>query len=91
MDCKYSLICYFVSHSKPRCTTLPYTEAIVLETLRLSSIAPLGAPHRMTADTLFHGYFLPKDTTVISNLWAIHHDPKVWGEDVNEFRPEKVS
>ncbi|ODM92573.1 Farnesoate epoxidase [Orchesella cincta] len=68
---------------------LPYIEAIILETLRLSSIAPLGFPHRMTADTLFHGYFLPKDVTVIAGLYTIHHNPKIWGEDVNEFRPER--
>ncbi|ODM87553.1 Farnesoate epoxidase [Orchesella cincta] len=69
--------------------TLPWTEAIVLETLRLSSIAPLGVPHLMLADTMFHGYFLPKDVTVIAGLYTIHHDPKIWGEDVNEFRPER--
>ncbi|ODM94105.1 Methyl farnesoate epoxidase [Orchesella cincta] len=68
---------------------LPYTEAIILETLRLSSIAPLGVPHRMIADTIFHGYFLPKDVTVIAGLYTIHHDSKIWGKDVNEFRPER--
>ncbi|ODM98566.1 Farnesoate epoxidase [Orchesella cincta] len=68
---------------------LPYTEAILLETLRLSGVAPLGAPHRMTADTLFKGYFLPKDLTVISDLYTIHHDPKIWGQDANVFRPER--
>ncbi|ODM89469.1 Methyl farnesoate epoxidase [Orchesella cincta] len=50
---------------------LPYTEAILLETLRLASVFPLGAPHRMIADTIFHGYFLPEDTTIIANLYAI--------------------
>ncbi|ODM87155.1 Methyl farnesoate epoxidase [Orchesella cincta] len=69
--------------------SLPYTEATLLEILRLSSIAPLGLPHRMLADTMFHGYFLPKDVAVFSNLYAIHHDPTIWGEDVNEFRPER--
>ncbi|ODM88348.1 Farnesoate epoxidase [Orchesella cincta] len=68
---------------------LPYTEAILLETFRLSSMAAFGVPHRMTADTMFHGYFLPKDSTVISNLYAIHHNPNIWGKDVSEFRPER--
>ncbi|ODM92810.1 Methyl farnesoate epoxidase [Orchesella cincta] len=70
-------------------SSLPYTEAILLETLRLSSITPLGVPHRMVEDTMFHGYLLPKDVTIIAGLYTIHHDPKIWGEDVNEFRPEK--
>ncbi|ODM86535.1 Cytochrome P450 2J6 [Orchesella cincta] len=68
---------------------LPYIEAILLETFRLSSIVAMGVPHRMLADTMFHGYFLPKGATVIANLYAIHHDTKTWGPDVNEFRPER--
>ncbi|ODM89554.1 Methyl farnesoate epoxidase [Orchesella cincta] len=70
-------------------TSLPYTEAIVLETLRLSTIAPFAIPHRMLEDTMFHGYLLPKDVTIMSDLHAIHHDPKIWGPDVNSFRPER--
>ncbi|ODM89470.1 Cytochrome P450 2J5 [Orchesella cincta] len=69
--------------------SLPYNEAIILETLRLSSVAPLGVPHRLLTDIEFHGFFLPKGVSVISNLYTIHHDPKIWGEDVNEFRPER--
>ncbi|ODM87857.1 Vitamin D 25-hydroxylase [Orchesella cincta] len=70
-------------------TRLPYTEAIVLETLRLSSIAALGVPHQLIADTEFHGYFLPKGITIMANLYTIHHDKKIWGEDANLFRPER--
>ncbi|ODM89471.1 Methyl farnesoate epoxidase [Orchesella cincta] len=69
--------------------SLPYTEAVILETLRLSSIAPLGFPHRLLVDTMFHGYHLPKDVTVMAGLYTIHHDPKIWGEDANEFQPER--
>ncbi|ODM89328.1 Cytochrome P450 2J6 [Orchesella cincta] len=69
--------------------SLPYTEAVMLETLRLSSIVTLGVPRQMLADTEFHGYFLPKGVTVISNVYAIHHDSNIWGDDVNNFRPER--
>ncbi|ODM87858.1 Vitamin D 25-hydroxylase, partial [Orchesella cincta] len=68
---------------------LPYTEAIILETLRLSSIIPLGIPHQMLADTEFQGLFLPKGATVVTNAYGIHYDPKIWGDDVNKFRPER--
>jgi len=43
----------------------------------------------MIADTIFHGYFLPKDATVIAHLYTIHHDQKIWGQDSNQFRPER--
>lgn len=34
------------------------------------------------------GYDVPKDTTVLINHWALHHDSKAW-ENVNEFIPER--
>jgi len=61
----------------------------VLETLRLCPAVPLGVPHKMLNDMEFHGYFLPKGATVWGNIYAIHHDPNVWGNDVEIFRPER--
>jgi len=46
-------------------------------------------PHAATENTKFHGYDIPKGTIVFANLYANHHDPKVWGEDVGQFRPER--
>jgi len=69
--------------------SLVYTEAVILETLRLSSIAPVSVPHAATEDVNFHGYDIPKGTIIFANLYANHHDPEIWGEDVKEFRPER--
>ena len=33
-------------------------------------------------------YDVPKDTMVVINQWALHHDPSVW-EDVDAFKPER--
>lgn len=67
---------------------MPYTEAVLLETLRKSSLLPMGVLHRMLSDHVFHGYVFPKHCTVIPNLYAYHHDPDVWGDPEN-FRPER--
>ena len=40
------------------------------------------------ADTTLAGYDVPKDSTVMVNLYAIHHDPKEWPEPL-AFRPER--
>jgi len=33
--------------------------------------------------------FLPRGTIVGMNAWVVHHDRTVFGEDANEFRPER--
>ncbi|XP_077991078.1 steroid 17-alpha-hydroxylase/17,20 lyase-like [Glandiceps talaboti] len=58
--------------------SLPYLYATVLEVLRCSSISSLNAPHCTTEDTKLRGYFIPKDTMIMCNLWWVHHDPKYW-------------
>ena len=51
--------------------SLPYTEAVILEMYRYSSIAPLGVPRCTTVDTKLAGYDIPKGTKVIFDLVAM--------------------
>lgn len=39
---------------------------------------PLSLPHKATCDTTLGGYDVPKDTMLISNIWAMHHDKDEW-------------
>lgn len=43
---------------------LPYTNAAIMELLRITSLAPLGAPHMTLKDTEIGGYSVPQGTTV---------------------------
>lgn len=43
---------------------MPYTEACLMETLRLISHVPLAVPHATICDTSVKGMKIPKDTTV---------------------------
>ncbi len=67
---------------------MPYTTATILETLRYVSTTPMGVPHSTVSDVEISGYVIPKHTLLITNLWALHHDPDVWG-DPERFRPER--
>ncbi|GFY46277.1 cytochrome P450 2J6 [Trichonephila inaurata madagascariensis] len=67
---------------------VPYTYASTLEVLRWKTIAPLGAPHRVSEDTTIGGYHIPKGTDVMSNIYALHNDSKYW-EDPEIFKPER--
>jgi Cytochrome P450 len=35
----------------------------------------LGVPHSNDVDDIYNGYHIPKNSTVIANVWAIHMDP----------------
>ncbi|XP_066996064.2 methyl farnesoate epoxidase [Anabrus simplex] len=69
-------------------SSLPYTEAVIMEIQRSNSIAPVAVPHRVTRDTELRGYFIPKNTLVFVSLWSLLQDESHW-EDVNSFRPER--
>ncbi|CAK8672407.1 unnamed protein product [Clavelina lepadiformis] len=65
-----------------------YTQAVMQEMFRIRPAGPLGLTHRTTEATKVMGYDIPKNTQVLTNFWAVHHDPKVWG-DPEVFRPER--
>ena len=67
---------------------LPYTEAVILETLRVDTPFWLLVPHTTQGDVELLGFKIPKDTTVIPNIFATHMDPDLWGDPEN-FRPER--
>ncbi|PKI45483.1 hypothetical protein CRG98_034138 [Punica granatum] len=55
---------------------------------RGSTPGPLPIPHEATEDCYVSGYFVPKGTWLILNLYKIHHGPRVW-PDPYEFRSER--
>ncbi|KAM7289625.1 cytochrome P450 1A1 [Ixodes scapularis] len=67
---------------------LPYTQACIMESLRRFPNVPLGLPHNTTCDTEVGGKFVPKDTGILYNIYAINHDPNLW-DDPEVFRPER--
>ncbi|KAK7015191.1 hypothetical protein VNI00_019160 [Paramarasmius palmivorus] len=68
--------------------SLPYIDALVKELYRWLPIVPLAVPHRAMQDSVFQGYFIPKDTNVIANVWKFLHDPTVY-KDPMSFNPER--
>ncbi|OAX35563.1 cytochrome P450 [Rhizopogon vinicolor AM-OR11-026] len=68
--------------------SLPYVDALVRETLRWNPTAPLGFPRATSSDDTYDGYFIPKGTTVMTNMWAITQDETRY-PDASRFMPER--
>ncbi|ESK97859.1 cytochrome p450 [Moniliophthora roreri MCA 2997] len=66
-----------------------YVRAVVKELLRWRPVGPLGVPHRLDEDDIYEGYYLKKDTMIITNIWAMNHDPETYGQDADNFVPER--
>jgi len=68
---------------------LPYVRAIIEEVLRLRPAVPLAVPHAAIEDDWYEGMFIPKGTVCIPNIWHCNRDRTVFGEDADEFRPDR--
>ncbi|XP_076469028.1 cytochrome P450 2J4-like [Babylonia areolata] len=65
-----------------------YTEAFVLETLRLVSVVPLGFDHYVNDDVEIKGYRIPKGTVAFSAAYVFHRSEQLW-DDPHSFKPER--
>ncbi|KXH69314.1 cytochrome P450 [Colletotrichum salicis] len=56
--------------------SLPYLAAVINETLRWRPAFALGGPpHAPIEDDIYNGFFFPRGTSIIGNLYATHRNP----------------
>ncbi|KIJ60843.1 hypothetical protein HYDPIDRAFT_116705 [Hydnomerulius pinastri MD-312] len=68
--------------------SLPYVEALLRELMRWHQVAPFGVGHAVTEDDVYDGVFIPKNTIVTVNIWAIAHDKSKY-PDPHTFNPSR--
>jgi cytochrome P450 len=73
---------------------MPYLQAVVREGLRihppLSNVVPKKVPKggdSIVLDGKTH--FLPEGTNIGYNVWGVHREKTIFGEDAEVFRPER--
>ncbi|KAF8893218.1 cytochrome P450 monooxygenase pc-bph [Gymnopilus junonius] len=69
---------------------LPYLNACIDEGLRLHSTSALGLPRVVPEGglTIMDEYF-PAGTVLSVPSFSIHRDKAIWGENIEDFRPER--
>lgn len=69
---------------------LPYTNATILEIQRCGNIATLGGStmHRNLQATTLNNYYIPKDSYIAANFYAVHVDEKYF-PDPTRFDPTR--
>jgi len=68
---------------------LPYLSAMLREVIRWGPTTPLGAPHCIEQDDVHEGYFIPKGSIIMANIWHFMHDPEVY-KDPMVFNPDRL-
>ena len=69
---------------------LPYLNAVTKEAMRLLPSITFQLPrHTPEGGLTVQGTFIPPGTTVGMSPIAQNRDPQVWGDDADEFRPQR--
>ncbi|KAI5781555.1 cytochrome P450 [Geopyxis carbonaria] len=77
-----------VSEITPSSTVnLPYLNAVIEESLRISPPGPTGLPRYSPGETV-DGHYIPKGVRLSSHPWTISHNEAYW-KDHNAFRPDR--
>ncbi|RXW17960.1 hypothetical protein EST38_g7905 [Candolleomyces aberdarensis] len=67
---------------------LVYLQALIMELLRWHQPGPLAIAHSTSEDDVYEGYFIPKGTIVMGNIWHILHDPEIYLDPL-DFNPDR--
>lgn len=68
--------------------TTPYLAAVCNESLRLYPTVPAIARHAVRP-TMIGKQHIPKGTSGLVSLWAINRDHSIWGDNAEEYDPER--
>ena len=69
---------------------MPYLQACMKEAMRLHPAVGMMLERVVPEDGVtIAGHFIPAGTVIGANPWVVARDKEVYGDDVDEFRPER--
>ncbi|KAI4725619.1 cytochrome P450 [Aureobasidium sp. EXF-10728] len=70
--------------------SMPYLQAVMYEALRCHPAVGMSLPRVTPAGgATIANTFIPAGTVVGANPWVVHRNKEVYGEDVEDFRPDR--
>ncbi|KAJ7109599.1 putative monooxygenase [Mycena crocata] len=70
--------------------SLPYLRSVMAEVLRWRPVVPGGIPHALTKDDVYEGFYLPKGSIMVPNVWHMLHNPEVY-PNPDDFNPDRYN
>jgi len=70
-------------------SSMPYVTAVFYEALRFYPPVPFELKQCEQSTTLPDGTYLPKNAVLVWCTWAMNRSKLIWGDDSDEFRPER--
>ncbi len=69
---------------------LPYLQACLKEAMRVRPAVGLNITRLVPPEGAeLDGHFFPGGTSIACNGWVLHRDKEVFGQDADDFRPER--
>ncbi|KAJ3996471.1 cytochrome P450, partial [Lentinula boryana] len=73
--------------------SLPYLWAVIYECFRMTFLTNcdycLAIPHKSDEEDTYQGYYIPKGSIVIPNVWAMLRDERTYGPTAHTFDPKR--
>lgn len=70
---------------------LNYLDVVIKEAMRLFPVVPFIFRAVSGEVELSSGHVLPAGANVIISIYELHHRKDIWGDDADQFRPERFS
>ncbi|VDD88090.1 unnamed protein product [Enterobius vermicularis] len=68
---------------------MEYLQWSIYEILRLYPHSSFLQSRRCVEDCQVQEFIFPRGANIVFDTWTLHHDPEIWGDDVEEYRPSR--